>query len=39
MSAMGLKSLAARLFAQPFVHVQIKENIKDPRHIPLTNGR
>ena len=23
-----LKSLASRLFAQPFVHVQIKENIK-----------
>ena len=26
---------AFRLFAQPFVQVQIKENIKAPRHWPL----
>ena len=30
-----LKSPASRLFAQPFVHVQIKQNIKAPRHWPL----
>ena len=30
-----LKSLACRLFAQPFVQVQITENIKTPRHRPL----
>ena len=30
-----LKSPAPRLFAQPIVHVQIKENTKTPRHWPL----
>ena len=30
-----LKSPASRLFAQLFVHAQIKENIKAPRHWPL----
>ena len=30
-----LKSPASRLFAQPFVQVQIKENIKALRHWPL----
>ena len=30
-----LKSPAFRLFTQPFVQVQIKENIKAPRHWPL----
>ena len=30
-----LKSPASRLFAQPFVQAQIKENIKAPRHGPL----
>ena len=30
-----LQSSAYRLFAQPFVHAQIKENIKAPRHWPL----
>ena len=30
-----LTSPASRLFAQPFVHAQIRENIKDPRHRPL----
>ena len=26
---------ASRLFAQPFVQAQVKENIKAPRHLPL----
>ena len=30
-----LKSPASRLFAQPFIQAQIKENIKAPRHWPL----
>ena len=30
-----LKSPASRLFTQPFVQAQIKENIKAPRHWPL----
>ena len=30
-----LKSLASQVFAEPFVQVQIKENIKAPRHWPL----
>ena len=30
-----LKSPASRLFTQPFIQAQIKENIKDPRHWPL----
>ena len=30
-----LKSPASRLFAQPFVQVHTKENIKAPRHWPL----
>ena len=29
-----LKSPASRLFIQPFIQVQIKENIKAPRHWP-----
>ena len=28
MSAMGLKSPASRLFTEPFIQAQIKENIK-----------
>ena len=31
----GLKSPASRLFAQRFIHAQIKENIKAARHWPL----
>ena len=30
-----LKSPASRLFTQPFIRAQIKENIKAPRHWPL----
>ena len=30
-----LKSPPSRLFTQPFIRVQIKENIKAPRHRPL----
>ena len=30
-----LKSPACRLFTQPFIQTQIKENIKAPRHWPL----
>ena len=30
-----LKSPASRLFTQPFIHAQIKANIKAPRHWPL----
>ena len=30
-----IKSQASQLFTQPFVQVQIKENIKSPRHWPL----
>ena len=30
-----LKSLASRLFAQPFVQAWIKENVKATRHWPL----
>ena len=30
-----LKSPASRLFNQPFIQTQIKENIKAPRHWPL----
>ena len=33
-----LKSLVSRLFNQPFVQAQIKENIKAPRHCPLCEG-
>ena len=33
-----LKSLASQWFAQPFIQVQIKENIKVPRHWPLWVG-
>ena len=33
-----LKSPASWLFTQPFVEVQIKENIKVPRHWPLCEG-
>ena len=31
----GVKSPASRLFTQPFINVQIKENLKAPRHWPL----
>ena len=30
-----LKLPASRLFTQPFIQTQIKENIKAPRHRPL----
>ena len=30
-----LKLPVARLFTQPFIQAQIKENIKAPRHWPL----
>ena len=30
-----LKSPASRLFTQPIIETQIKENIKAPRHWPL----
>ena len=33
-----LKSPASRLFTQPFIQAQIKENIKAPRHWPLWKG-
>ena len=36
MGVMGLKSLASPLFTQPCVQAQIKENIKAPRHWPLS---
>ena len=39
MGAMGLKSSASRLFTQPFIQAQIKENIKAPRHFPLCAQR
>ena len=32
---MSLKSPASRLFTEPFIQTQIKENIKAPRHWPL----
>ena len=35
MGAKRLKSPASRLFTQPFIQTQIKENIKAPRHWPL----
>ena len=35
MSAMRLKSPASRLFTQPFIQAQIKENTKAPRHWSL----
>ena len=35
MGAMALKSPASRLFTQPFVHAQIKDNVKAPRHWPF----
>ena len=30
-----LKSPASRLFTQPFIQAQVKENIKAPHHWPL----
>ena len=30
-----IKSPASRLFTQLFIQARIKENIKDPRHLPL----
>ena len=35
MGTNGLKSPASRLFTQPFIQAQIKENIKAPRHRSL----
>ena len=35
MSAMASKSPVSRLFTQPFIQAQIKENTKAPRHWPL----
>ena len=35
LSGQGLTWPAFRLFAQPFIQAQIKDNIKDPRHWPL----
>ena len=35
MSAMASQITASRMFVQPFVQAQIKENIKAPRHWPL----
>ena len=35
MSAKASQITGFRLFAQPFVQGQIKENIKAPRHWPL----
>ena len=35
MARWRLKSPASRLFTQPFIKAQIKENIKAPRHWPL----
>ena len=35
MARRRLKSPASRLFTQPFIQTQIKENIKSPRHWPL----
>ena len=29
------QSPASRLFTQPFIQAQIKENIQAPRHLPL----
>ena len=34
---MRLKSPALRLFTQPFIQTQVKENIKAPRHWPLSS--
>ena len=38
MSAMASKPPAPRLFTQPFVQAQIKENTKAPRHWPFMRG-
>ena len=35
MSVMASQITGSRLFAEPFVHVQIKENIKVPHHWSL----
>ena len=35
MGAMAYQITSLRLFTQPFMHAQIKENIKAPRHWPL----
>ena len=35
MGALRPKSPASRLFTQPFIQAEIKENIKAPRHWPL----
>ena len=35
MSAMASKITSSRLFTQPFIRMQVKENIRAPRHWPL----
>ena len=35
MNAMATQITASRLFTQPFIQAQIKENIKAPRYWPL----
>ena len=35
MSAMASQITGFRMFAQPLIQAQIKENIKAPRHRPL----
>ena len=35
MGAMDGVSPASRLFTQPFIQAQVKENIEAPRHWPL----
>ena len=35
MGAMASQITSSRLFTQPFIQAQIKENIKAPRHWPL----
>ena len=38
MDTIAPKSPASRLFTQPFIQTQIKENIKAPHHWPLCPG-
>ena len=38
-SGVSSLSIVYRLFAQSFVRVQIKDNIKDDRRIPRTKGQ
>ena len=39
MGAMSLNSPASRMFTQPFIQAQIKENIYAPRHWPLCGAQ